>query len=208
MDPRIVDGSLLVAAGVPLVRCAWCVVGFVRMFRNHRRARRSEWGWLQLAMAPEGYVQATAALLLAAGLATSADSAPGAAWAICGAALSVAGLALSIWTFWSFPSIGTGHYVAEGQLVIRHGPYRWVRHPTYVAVLAIWFGLGVAYRDLPVLALAVLYSALYGLYARSEERLMLSAFGEDYAGYQARVNGFFPHWPRLGGAREAPRASR
>ena len=190
----VLAAALGVAAGVPLIRCLWCLVGLIRLFPNHARAHRSKWGWLQLAIAPEAYVLSAAAVALGmqrdAALANA--SLVALTCALAGAAAALAGLAASLWTFVTFPTIGTGHYVANGQNVISQGPYGWVRHPTYLGVLLMWFGLGLAYRDVFVLALAAGVGALYALYARSEERMMLAAFGDAYSSYRSCVGSFLP----------------
>jgi len=182
-----------VSAGAALVRVGWCVIGFLRMFRNHARAAVSNWGWVQVALVPEAYVLGAAALVLwlgpgNAGSGRSFDL----VCAFFGATLSVAGLVVFAWTFLAFPTIGTGHYVSEGQTVVSKGPYAWVRHPTYLAVLLLWFGLSVAYRSLPVLFLASCYTWIYFLYARREEDMMSKAFGASYQTYSARVGRFLP----------------
>ncbi len=194
MTLPVLAAALGVATGVPLLRCLWCLVGLIRLFPNHARADRSEWGWLQLAIAPEAYVLSAAAVAL--GMQRDAALADASLVAVtcarAGAASSLAGLAVSVWTFVTFPTIGTGHYVANDQIVISRGPYGWVRHPTYLGVLLLWFGLGLAYRDVFVLALAAGVGALYALYARSEERMMLAAFGDVYSSYRSCVGSFLP----------------
>ncbi len=190
----VLAAALGVATGVPLIRCLWCLVGLIRLFRNHARADRSEWGWLQLAIAPEAYVLSAAAVALGMqrDVALADASLVVLTCALAGAAASLGGLAVSLWTFVTFPTIGTGHYVANGQIVISQGPYGWVRHPTYLGVLLLWFGLGLAYRDVFVLALAAGVGALYARYARSEERMMLAAFGDAYSSYRSCVGSFLP----------------
>jgi hypothetical protein len=56
----VLAAALGVATGVPLIRCLWCLAGLIRLFPNHARADRSEWGWLQLTIAPEAYVLSAA----------------------------------------------------------------------------------------------------------------------------------------------------
>lgn len=78
----------------------------------------------------------------------------------------------------------------RGRLV-RRGPYRWIRHPMYSAVLLATVGL-VATAPAPLriamgLALAVL---LVGKLMR-EERLLRAAY-PDYAAYQAATRRLVP----------------
>jgi protein-S-isoprenylcysteine O-methyltransferase Ste14 len=182
-----------VAAFATFIRVVWCVAGFLRMFRNHSRAKVSNWGLVQLVVVPEAYLLGLAGLLLWLLPGQGGTLAPlEFASALLGAALSGAGLLVSVWTFLAFPSIGTGHYVAEGQVLVSRGPYAWVRHPSYLGVLLLWFGLGIAFRSLPVMVAAAFYSVVYQLYARREEEMMLAAFGEAYTRYCAQVGRFLP----------------
>ena len=79
---------------------------------------------------------------------------------------------------------------AGGKLVA-HGPYRWIRHPMYTAVMLlgvacalttghVWAWLLLVFMCLMLLSKAVL-----------EERWMLALY-PDYARYQARTRWFIP----------------
>ena len=192
MAQAILQACLSVAALATWIRVVWCIAGFVRMFRNHARAEVSHWGLVQLAVVPEAYLLGIAALFLWSKPEPVAPTTVALASACLGALLSVAGLAISIWTFVSFPSIGTGHYVAKGQQLVLRGPYAWLRHPTYLGVLLLWFGLAVAYRSIAVLLVACFYTAIYEVYARREEIMMSAAFGEAYDHYCSRVGRLLP----------------
>jgi len=189
----ILVAALVTASWSALLRVAWCVVGFVRMFRNHSRAAVSKWGWVQVAVVPEAYILGAAALVLWLRANNGgAPTAAGLSCAIAGAGLSVSGVLVSVWTFLTFPTIGTGHYISEGQTIVIKGPYAWVRHPTYLGVLLLWFGLGLAYRTIPLLVLASCYALIYQVYARAEEEMLTASFGEPYRNYCSRVGRFLP----------------
>ena len=79
---------------------------------------------------------------------------------------------------------------AGGQLVV-HGPYRWIRHPMYTAVIA----LGAACAALvdaawAWLCVAALVAVLVGK-ATLEERALLVVH-PDYGAYRARTKRFLP----------------
>ncbi len=79
---------------------------------------------------------------------------------------------------------------AGGQLV-DHGPYRWIRHPMYTAVIAIAAAcaalIGAAWAWLCVAALVAVLVAK----ATLEERALLDVH-PDYGAYRARTKRFLP----------------
>jgi protein-S-isoprenylcysteine O-methyltransferase Ste14 len=76
--------------------------------------------------------------------------------------------------------------LVEDQQVIKHGLYSFVRHPGYSGVLLLWAGAGLASQNWLVAGIIVtLMSVAYILRIRSEELMLLAAFGEEYRGYMA-----------------------
>jgi protein-S-isoprenylcysteine O-methyltransferase Ste14 len=75
------------------------------------------------------------------------------------------------------------------------GPYRWVRHPFYVAYV-LGFAAGAAFtgQGWPWLIPAWM-SALYHFAARQEETVILaSPLAPAYHDYRSRVGAFVPRW--------------
>lgn len=79
----------------------------------------------------------------------------------------------------------------EGHELVTTGPYRYVRHPIYTGMfLAI---LGSALITGRVFLLILAGMAIYCIYsARTEERLMLEQFPEQYAQYKRRTKAIIP----------------
>jgi protein-S-isoprenylcysteine O-methyltransferase Ste14 len=87
------------------------------------------------------------------------------------------------------------------------GPYAYVRHPQYVAFIAIMFGFLLQWPTILTLAMFPLLVVMYVRLARSEEREAIQAFGAEYERYAAvtpswipRLSGHGPNRPRVGGA--------
>jgi protein-S-isoprenylcysteine O-methyltransferase Ste14 len=102
-----------------------------------------------------------------------------------GVALMVSGLALRWWA-----NVVLGRFytstlrLAQDQQIVQEGPYRLVRHPGYAGVLVLWLGAGLASQNWLVAGIIViLMSAAYVYRIRSEESMLLTAFGEKYRSY-------------------------
>lgn len=81
--------------------------------------------------------------------------------------------------------------------IVRHGPYRWVRHPIYGGYLLHWLSLCLVFPSFPVAALALVMARLYPSVAALEERSLADQF-PDYENYSRQTHRFWPIWLRLG----------
>jgi protein-S-isoprenylcysteine O-methyltransferase Ste14 len=84
--------------------------------------------------------------------------------------------------------------VQQDHQLVQAGPYRYIRHPLYTAIVASAAGMSLLFLSpiLSVVTLLLLGMASYR--ARLEEELLGSpeAFGSLYAGYVARTGRFLP----------------
>lgn len=81
---------------------------------------------------------------------------------------------------------------ADHQL-IRRGPYRWLRHPSYTGSLMTFYGFAIALGNGLSLAIVVLPVTLAFLWRiRIEERVLRDAFPDAYADYAARTKRLIP----------------
>ncbi len=80
--------------------------------------------------------------------------------------------------------------LAGGSHVAR-GPYRFVRHPMYVAVVAAAVGWALLWQSGAGAAATLLLAAFLDLKSRREERWLQSAYPA-YADYRRRVRRFVP----------------
>src|SRR5262245_11070371 len=114
-----------------------------------------------------------------------------------GVGLMATGLALH---FWSNASLARGEYQARrgSDTLIAYGPYRFVRHPIYLAGISLLLGAGLLYSPLGKADLVgglVLLVYFHLLVVRVEEPALRRRFGPRYEEYYRRV----PRWlPRLG----------
>jgi len=128
------------------------------------------------------------ALALAAVLVGGNRTVPAAAWAlgIAGAALGASAVACNRpGNFNIRPEPRAG-----GQLVVR-GPYRWIRHPMYTAVLAIAAACAIVIGTWPGWLAVVALAGVLGAKAHVEERALLVVH-PGYAAYRRRTKRFVP----------------
>jgi len=83
--------------------------------------------------------------------------------------------------------------VLETHRLVTEGPYRYVRHPIYTAMLGMLLATGIAMTGPVTIAVAVVVYVL-GTCLRIgvEERLLRASFGAEYDAYARRVGAFIP----------------
>jgi len=106
-----------------------------------------------------------------------------------GIVIMVAGIALR---FWANRVLGAYYTrtlrIAQEQRVVEEGPYRLIRHPGYLGIMLMWVGAGLATVNAitgSVIVAGVL--VVYGYRIRSDEAMLIQAFGEQYRAYEAHT---------------------
>jgi protein-S-isoprenylcysteine O-methyltransferase Ste14 len=77
--------------------------------------------------------------------------------------------------------------VADDHRLVDRGPYRWIRHPNYVALSIVALGTALALSS-PIAAVAtfMIWLPVTILRVAREERLLLAHYGERYEQYRKR----------------------
>lgn len=108
------------------------------------------------------------------------------------------GLALTIVPFvvWAQRSLGGNvtKTVAtkEAHYLVTRGPYRWVRHPLYLAGTAFFIALSLISANWYFLAALLLGVLPLMLRTRMEEAALVERFGDEYRDYMNRTGRFLP----------------
>jgi len=110
---------------------------------------------------------------------------------VAGAAVLGAGWFIFLWSV-----IVRGRYSVAWEMVEDHrlvtwGPYRYVRHPSYLGYFLMFCGFFLLWLNLIAL-LPLIAIPGYVKAATREEELLIRRFGEDYRRYQERTGRFFP----------------
>jgi protein-S-isoprenylcysteine O-methyltransferase Ste14 len=107
-----------------------------------------------------------------------------------GLALMGTGVALRVWAMRTLGEFFTRTLtLLPDQHLVVAGPYRVVRHPGYLAQIAVLVAGSalVSLNAWVVSAVGPLLLAAYAYRIRAEERMLESRFGEAYRGYRART---------------------
>jgi protein-S-isoprenylcysteine O-methyltransferase Ste14 len=117
------------------------------------------------------------------------------AWALAaGAAVSLCGIALRLWSIRTL-----GRYftyvvkVSPDQAVVESGPYRLLRHPSYTGGLLTGIGIGLSLRY--ALGPAIVGGAMltgYLIRIGVEEKALAEGIGEPYRAYMRRTKRLIP----------------
>jgi len=111
-----------------------------------------------------------------------------------GFAILVCGAGLRVWSIAVLgSSFRTTVEVSTDQQVVRRGPYKFIRHPSYSGALLMCCGYGIAYQNWLSLVVAVglpLIALLYRIHI--EEAALASVIGPDYQDYQRHTKKLIP----------------
>ncbi|WP_226467576.1 methyltransferase family protein [Luteimonas panaciterrae] len=111
-----------------------------------------------------------------------------------GCALMVIGIAVRVWavrTLAEFFTIDVA--IRPDQPLIRNGPYRWLRHPSYTGFLLPLLGLGLglgSWGSLLILVVPMTIALIRRI--RIEERVLADAFPEAYPAYARATKRLIP----------------
>jgi len=87
----------------------------------------------------------------------------------------------------------SGADLYTGHRLVMHGPFRWTRHPMYLAVIVGAFGALLIFQTW-AMAIFVPMSFVVVLRAGREEELLEREFGEEWRAYTQQVPKWIPRW--------------
>ena len=175
-------------------RRPWGSVAESLLLRRRKGAAAQDRGtkWIIVSASRVGLIAALAIAVLAPSLRAYANN----WWTLgLGITLALAGVALRGWAI-----LTLGRYfrrevtIEPGQAIIRRGPYRLLRHPSYAGLLLIYGGFGLALGSWVSAAVAALIMFAGMLpRIRVEEQALERAFGPDYLSYANATARIIPY---------------
>lgn len=116
-----------------------------------------------------------------------------------GPALVALGALIWLWAGFGFSIVGRGtpSPLDAPRELVAWGPYRWVRNPMYVAVLAVISGIAIEAASLIVAVYGMMILAAFHLFVvLYEEPSLERRFGASYLEYKRAVPRWIPRPPR------------
>jgi len=113
---------------------------------------------------------------------------------MCGLTMIVLGMALRAWSIATLRKYFTVNVtVRDDHRLIRSGPYRLVRHPSYTGALLSFYGFAIAIENVWG-ALVVVVPITYAFFVRMrvEEAVLRAAFPDDYPAYERETRRLIP----------------
>ena len=110
---------------------------------------------------------------------------------ILGIVLTAVGYSIFIWSVVVRGKYAVSWEMPEDQRLVTWGPYRYVRHPSYLGYFLMFFGLFFLCTSLFTLFPLVAIPGYFRV-TLEEERLLVGRFGEEYVEYQKKTGRFIP----------------
>jgi protein-S-isoprenylcysteine O-methyltransferase Ste14 len=83
--------------------------------------------------------------------------------------------------------------VQKEQSIVKRGPYRFIRHPSYTGALLTLIGIGLAVQSWgALLVLVLIFGIVYGYRIYVEEKALVAHFGEEYIAYMKETKMLIP----------------
>jgi protein-S-isoprenylcysteine O-methyltransferase Ste14 len=105
-------------------------------------------------------------------------------------------------TLWCYSTLGNSWRIGinknERTVLIKHGPYRFIRHPIYLFQIIILIGMASLLPTLFSFMILLIHFVSIVTKALDEEAYLITTHGFEYQCYLSRTGRFLPKWKRQG----------
>ena len=108
-----------------------------------------------------------------------------------GMLVMVVGYAIFVWSVLARGRYATSWQMPADHMLVDWGPYRYVRHPSYLGYFLMFVGFLLLSQSMLAL-ISLIAIPGYALITRREEEMLVTRFGERYLQYQKNVGRFLP----------------
>ncbi|MDH7563482.1 MAG: isoprenylcysteine carboxylmethyltransferase family protein [Candidatus Bathyarchaeota archaeon] len=108
-----------------------------------------------------------------------------------GLCLTLAGYLVFNWSVIARGRYAVSWSMSENHRLVTSGPYRYVRHPSYLGYILMFVGLPLMLLN-PIALIPLVGVPGYYFVTSQEERLLVEHFGEQYVEYRKRTGRFLP----------------
>lgn len=108
-----------------------------------------------------------------------------------GLILTVAGYGLFIWSVVARGKHAVSWQMPDDHRLVTWGPYRYVRHPSYLGYFLMFLGLFLIWPNF-LTALSLVAIPGYQRLTSDEEELLVQRFGDQYVEYREKTGPFIP----------------
>ena len=113
------------------------------------------------------------------------------AFELAGALILALGYAIFVWSVIARGPYATSWTMPQEQQLVDWGPYRYVRHPSYLAYFLMFIGFMLMWPNILALVPLVAIPGYHRATIREEE-MLVRRFGDRYLRYRQRTGRFFP----------------
>lgn len=112
-----------------------------------------------------------------------------------GVVLTILGIFTRIYSVWTLRKFFTLNVqVATEQNIVKTGPYKYIRHPSYTGSIITLLGISISFRSpIGIIATLIIIAVVYGYRIKVEEKALETSFGSSYEDYERHTWRLFPH---------------
>ncbi|HML05819.1 MAG TPA: isoprenylcysteine carboxylmethyltransferase family protein [Methanobacterium sp.] len=188
---KSIESMLFLAAIILWILSEYVGAGVIPYFRRHGSKVKKEDRGSRLLLSFSMYISVAIGIYFA-----FRNIAPSPEWTFyIGIFLMIMGIVIRQWSIAVLGSFFSGTVgIQKGQKVVKKGPYKLVRHPSYTGLLLTLIGIGLALQSWGAVTVIILgFICGFGYRIHVEEKLLVSKLGDEYVQYMKDTKRLIPY---------------